>query len=185
MEHARMPRIHFRRIDIDADIHRIYAWLNHADVHRWYNEGEHSLQNYRQQFAPEATTHKFIILIDTNPVGYLQAYRLSDEPEYATQLALEHDAVSLDLFIGEADFRNSGWGSVVLQRALDLIVFGEMRADYACCNPDPENTRAIHAYQKAGFHGDRVVWIEDDAPENTGFERIMIISREEFYSCTS
>lgn len=184
MQQERIDQIGFRPVNIEDDLPRLYAWLGDPDVHRWYDEGEHSLENYRQQFAPEATNHKFIILIDDQPVGYLQAYRVSDEPEYAAQLGLDHDAVSLDLFIGEPDFRG-GWGSLVLRRALDQIVFGSMEAAFACCNPDPENTRAVRAYQKAGFQGDRVVWIEDEAPENTGYERIMLISRDEFYGVTS
>lgn len=181
MELSRSHRISFRAVEIDTDLYRLYDWLGDPDVQRWYSEGEHVLQNYRRQFAPEPTTHKFIILIDGLPVGYLQAYRLSDEPEYAAQPGLEHDAVSLDLFIGHPDFRG-GWGSLVLRQALGVIVFGEMNADDACCNPDPKNTRAVRAYQKAGFHGDRVVWIEDDAPHNRGYERIMVVSREEFYA---
>lgn len=183
METARLQRIAFRPVDIEADLQLLFDWLGDPDVQRWYSEGEHSLQNYRQRFAPEPTTHKFIILIDDLPVGYLQAYRLSDEPEYAAQLGLDHDAISIDLFIGDTRYRG-GWGSLVLRQALDTIVFGQMGAGYACCNPDPENARAVKAYQKAGFQGDRVVWIEDDAPENRGYERIMVISREEFYSET-
>lgn len=184
MESSRLQRITFRPVEIETDLQLLHDWLGDPDVQRWYSEGEHSMQNYRRQFAPEPTTHKFIILIDDQPAGYLQAYRLSDEPEYAAQIGLEFDAVSIDLFIGEPGFRG-GWGSLVLRRALDQIVFGAMNADHACCNPDPENVRAVKAYQKAGFQGDRIVWIEDDAPQNRGYERIMIISREEFYSSTS
>src|SRR5699024_9697929 len=184
MEHERMQRIGFRPVNIESDVRRLFTWLDDPDVRRWYDEGEHSLENYRQQFAPEATNHKFIILIDHHPVGYLQAYRVSDEPDYAAQLGLEHDAVSLDLFIGEQDYRG-GWGSLVLRSALEQIVFDEMEAEYACCNPDPENVRAVRAYQKAGFHGDRVVWIEDDSPGNTGYERIMLMSRGKFYEVAS
>lgn len=184
MQQERIQRIDFRPVNIDADTPLLFAWLGDLDVRRWYDEGEHSLENYRRQFSPEATTHKFIILIDNHPVGYLQAYRVSDEPDYAAQLGLDHDAVSLDLFIGEPKYRG-GWGSVVLRKALKNIVFGALEAGYACCNPDPENTRAVRAYQKAGFHGDRVVWVEDDEPGNTGYERIMLISRDEFYGATS
>lgn len=180
MDSNQVHRIEFRSIDLKADLPDIFDWLGDADVQRWYSEGEHSLENYRQKFAPEAHVHKFIILIDATPVGYLQAYHLSDEPEYAAMLGLDHKAVAIDLFIGDAQYREKGWGSQVLRKALDSVVFGEMNAEYACCNPDPENTRAVRAYQKAGFRGDRVVWVEDDAPENTGFERIMGISRDEF-----
>lgn len=110
----------------------------------------------------------------------MQAYRVSGEPDYAAQLGLEHDAVSLDLFIGDRDYRG-GWGNLVLRRALDEIVFDAMETEYACCNPDSENVRAVRAYEKAGFYGDRVVWIEDDSLGNTGYERIMQISRDDFY----
>lgn len=184
MSQDRLERIDFRPVNIDADVPLLFAWLGDADVHRWYDEGEHSLENYRRQFAPEATTHKFIMLIDDQPVGYLQAYRVSDEPEYAAQIGLDHDAVSIDLFIGDSNYRG-GWGNLVLWKALEVIVFGAMDAEYACCNPDPENARAVRAYQKAGFQGDRIVWVEDDAPGNTGYERIMVISRDEFYGANS
>lgn len=185
MGSRRTQRIGFRAIDIDHDVHLMLEWLDDPEVNRWYQEGDHSLENYRQRFAPEATTHKFIILIDDHPVGYLQVYRLSDEPEYADQLGLDHDAVSIDLFIGDKDFRGKGWGSDVLRVALDRIVFGQMRADYACINPDPTNLRAVRSYERTGFRGDRVVWVQDEAPENTGHERIMLLSREVFYGSTS
>lgn len=175
-----MYRVTLRPVEVDPDAHLLYRWLGDADVNRWYREGEHTIEGYRQRFAPEPTTHKFIIEIDGEPAGYLQAYRLSDEPEYAAQLNLDHDAVSIDLFLGEAKFRGAGWGSVVLRAALERIVFGDMLARWACINPDPENLRAVRSYEKAGFRGDRVVWIQDDAPENTGYERIMLLSREAF-----
>ena len=180
MSSERMHRVTLRPVEIESDVHLLYRWLGDADVNRWYREGEHTIENYRLRFAPEPTTRKFIIEIDAEPAGYLQAYRLSDEPAYATQLELGHDAVSIDLFLGEATFRGAGWGNVVLQAALEQIVFGEMAAEWACINPDPENLRAVKSYEKAGFGGDRVVWVQDDAPENTGYERIMLLSRDEF-----
>lgn len=171
-----------RPFEIEQDVQLIYRWLSDEDVRVWYDEGEHSLDNYSAMFAPEDHNHQFIIEIDGDPAGYVQAYRLSDEPEYQRQLGLDHDAVSLDIMLGERHFRGKGWGSVVLRAALDRIVFGQMNAGYACINPDPKNERAVRAYEKAGFHGDRVVYVLDEEnPQNTGHERIMTISRAEFY----
>lgn len=172
--------VSLRPIDIGRDAPLIYTWLSDPDVYRWYREGEHSLESYRTHFAPEATTHKFIIEVEGQPIGYLQAYRLSDEPEYAAQLGLDHDAVSLDMFLGER--RGEGWGSAALRVALKEIVFGEMGAEFACINPDPENIRAVRSYEKVGFRGERVVYVQDDAPENTGYERIMLLGRQQFES---
>lgn len=171
--------ITFRRIDIERDVALLFRWLADEDVHRWYDEGEHSMENYRRKFAPEPTTHKFIVEIDHQAIGYLQTYWLSDEPEYAAQLGLSHDAVSIDMFLG---VRNRGLGHRILDAALARIVFGEMNAEWACINPDPENLRAVRSYEKAGFRGERVVHIVDDEPGNTGNERIMLQSRETFRS---
>lgn len=178
----RETRVRLRPVEIERDVSLLFEWLSDEDVNRWYNEGDHTLETYRQKFAPEPTTHKFVVEIDGASVGYLQAYLLSDEPEYASQLGLCSDAVSIDTFIGDAAFRGKGWGSVVLRAALNQIVFGELNADLACINPDPENLRAVRSYEKAGFRGDRVVWIQDDEPQNTGYERIMLLFRDDFYS---
>ena len=172
--------IAFRRIDIEHDVHHLYRWLGDEDVRTWYDEGEHNIENYRERFAPESHNHKFIIEIDGAPAGYIQAYRLSDEPDYAGQIGLDHDAVSIDIMLGEATYRGKGWGSVVLHEALARIVFGEMNADHACINPDPKNERAVRSYEKAGFRGDRVVWVESELPVDTGYERIMVMSRADF-----
>lgn len=182
MDHAMDSSITFRRMEINRDVRRLFEWLADDDVRRWYDEGEHSVENYRRTFAPEPTVNKFIVEIEGNPVGYLQTYWLSDEPDYAAQLGLDHDAVSIDMFIGDADWRGHGWGSRILTAALERMVFGEMQAEWACINPDPENTRAVRSYEKAGFRGERVVRIIDDEPGNTGNERIMLQSREDFCS---
>lgn len=180
MKNDSRPRVSFRPLDIESDVHRLYNWLSDEDVRTWYDEGEHSVENYRQKFAPEPTTHRYIIEIDQQPAGYIQAYWLHDEPDYARQLPLEHDAVSLDIFIGAGEFRGQGWGSAALITFLREVVFGRMQAEYACINPDPANTRAVRSYEKVGFRGDRVVNIAADEPGDAGPERIMVLARTAF-----
>lgn len=176
----REDRVDFRPIDIESDVHLMYAWLTDPDVAQWYDEGEHSVANYRRRFAPERTTHKFIIQIDGEAAGYLQAYRLTDEPEYQAQMGVYPDAGAIDLMLGPAHLRGKGWGPVVLVAAQRRIIFGELDCDLAMIAPDPANARAVRAYEKAGYAGDRTVWVEDDEPGNTGWERIMLQTREEF-----
>lgn len=179
--HVVTPRsITFRPVDIAADVPMLFAWLSDNDVRQWYDEGEHSLQNYRARFAPEPDIRKYIFAINRVDAGYLQAYWLHDEPEYQAQLALDVDAVSIDMFIGVAGLRNRGLGSIVLRSALQRIVFGEMNAEYACINPVPENIRAIRSYEEVGFVQQRTVYVRDSLPENTGHERIMLLAREAF-----
>lgn len=43
------------------------------------------------------------------PIGHIQTYRVCDWPEYAAIIG-EVGGISLDLFIGDAQFVGRGWG---------------------------------------------------------------------------
>lgn len=178
---ANTESIGFRPVSIDSDVHLLLSWLADDDVSPWYDEGEQTEANYRTRFGPDDHVHKFMMCVDGAPIGYIQAYWLHDEPAYAAQIALPHDAVSIDLFIGSPRYRGGGWGSLLLRTFLERVVFGEMGADVACINPDPANARAVRSYEKVGFRGDRVVEIEADDPGNAGPERIMVLARDAFF----
>ncbi|HEU0165478.1 MAG TPA: GNAT family N-acetyltransferase, partial [Thermomicrobiales bacterium] len=140
---------------------------------------------YATRIAGTDTTRSFIIEIDGEPAGYIQCYRLVDEPEYLRQLELplplHRNAVGTDLFIGEPARRNHGWGVPILRAFHRRIVFGEMRADPAIIAPEPGNARAIKVYERVGFRWFRTVPIEDiEHPENSGDEYVMILSRSMF-----
>lgn len=176
----RDERIGFRSVQIERDLADLLRWLGDSDVRRWYDEGELSEANIGRKFAPEPPMLKLIILIDDEPVGYIQVYRLSDEEEYRRQVDVSPEAVAMDLFIGEAAHRGQGWGTDVIRACLDRIVFGEMGAPLAMIAPDPENARAVRSYAKAGFRSMKTVYVTDDEPGNTGYELVMLQTREEF-----
>ncbi len=176
----RDERIGFRPVEIERDLADLLRWLGDPDVRRWYDEGELSEANIGRKFAPEPPMRKLIILIDDTPVGYIQVYRLADEEEYRRQVDVSAEAVAMDLFIGEAAYRGQGWGTDVIRACLDRIVFGEMDAPLAMIAPDPENARAVRSYAKAGFRPVKTVYVTDDEPGNTGYELVMLLTREEF-----
>jgi aminoglycoside 6'-N-acetyltransferase len=91
------------------------------------------------------------------------------------------EAVAMDLFIGEPEFRNRGWGTEVLTACLERLVFGEMNAPLAMIAPDPENARAVRSYEKVGFRPVRRVHIEDEDPGNTGWELVMLLDRDKLF----
>lgn len=173
-------RISFRPVEFGRDLSDLMRWLADPDVRRWYDEGDLTEENTRERFSLEPTTRKFIIEIDGQPVGYIQVYRLADEEEYRRQVDVAPEAVATDLFIGEATFRDRGWGTAVLRASLRRIVFGEMDAPLAMIAPDPENLRAVRSYEKAGFRPIRTVYVFDERPENTGHELVMLLDRESF-----
>jgi aminoglycoside 6'-N-acetyltransferase len=173
-------QVTFGPVEIERDLPNLLRWLADPEVRRWYDEGELTEENIGARFAPEPPMRKLIILIDGQRVGYIQVYRLADEEDYRQQVDVSPDAVAMDLFIGEPVFRGKGWGTEVLRACLRRIVFGEMGASLAMIAPDPENARAVRSYAKAGFRPVKTVYVTDEDPGNTGWELVMLLSREEW-----
>lgn len=177
------PDVTFRSLRAD-DIPALARWLADPDVAPWYDEGTTDPDGLAAHYEPmlrgEEPTHGFTIVLAGEAVGYIQAYVIDDHPDYARQIAVEPGAVGIDLFIGEPSARNRGHGATVLRAFLRDIVFGAMAASVAIIAPSPANTRAIRSYERAGFTWVKTVYIEDEAPGNTGDEYVMRLTRAAF-----
>lgn len=175
------PIVTFRPI-AERDILTLKRWLEDPDVARWYREDATALDALRASYGPvirgEEPTRGFIVRIDGRDAGYIQGYVIDDHPDYARQMRVDPGAVGIDLFLGEPWARNRGYGSVVLRAFLREIVFGEMDAEVAIIAPEPDNARAIRAYQRAGFAWVNTVAIVDESPANSGDEYVMRLTRE-------
>lgn len=178
----RAKRIAFAPFDLETALPDMIRWLTDPDVRHWYDEGEPTPENLRQRFAYDPGVRACSIVIDDRPMGYIQVYRLRDQPDYQRQVGIDPAAVAIDLFIGEPDYRNKGWGAEILRACLDRLVFGEMNAPLAMIGPHPANRRAIRSYEKAGFRAVKTVHVVDDHPGNTGDELIMLLSRDTWRS---
>ncbi len=89
-----------------------------------------------------------IIELDGKPIGYLQSYdpHLEDDHPYQDQ---PFGTLGVDLSIGRPELVGVGHGSAILRQFVDeLFAEGTPRV---IIDPDPANTRAIRAYEKAGF----------------------------------
>ena len=80
-----------------------------------------------------------------------QHYRISDSPEYAQALALDEDAVGVDLFIGEVELIGLGHGPAMLRQFLRDVAFPFHGMGVRVIGPSVHNLAAIRAYEKAGF----------------------------------
>jgi aminoglycoside 6'-N-acetyltransferase len=100
---------------------------------------------------------QFIVAADGKEFAYLQCYNLSTwDTGFGPQ---PEGSRGLDQFIGEADMIGCGHGSAFVRAFADrLLASGTPRV---VTDPDPVNTRAIHAYERAGFRRDRLVETPD------------------------
>jgi aminoglycoside 6'-N-acetyltransferase len=115
-------------------------------------------------------TKAFIIHLGI-PLGFIQAYRLRDWPEYAAEIG-EPEGISLDLFIGELRFVGRGWGRVILLEFLLRVAFPTFPDEQHCwIAHDLRNDRARRASRGAGYKPVRTVVEAGSAKE------LLVLSR--------
>jgi aminoglycoside 6'-N-acetyltransferase len=149
-------------------------WLTHPHVAEWW--GEHTPQSMEADFGPSIDGHDptqmFVCMLDDEPVGLVQIYRLDDNPEYAAAVALP-GAAGLDLFIGEAELLNRGFGTNIIKAATARLWEDYPEITAAMAGPSVGNARSIRAFEKAGFTATGAVTVPGEADS----EMLMVLPR--------
>jgi len=135
-----------------ADLPLIRRWLVEPHVLQWWGDPD-------EQYAlvsgdlDEVAMDQYIVSAAGAPFGYLQCYDLTawnsgfgDQPRGTR---------GIDLFIGDGGMICRGHGSAFIRTFVDDRLGNG--APRIVTDPDPNNQRAIRAYEKAGFAGDRLV----------------------------
>jgi aminoglycoside 6'-N-acetyltransferase len=141
----------FRPMSRD-DLPLVRGWLAMPHVAQWWGNAEVQFVIVRDDLDHPAM-EQYIVANGATAFGYLQCYRLT---EWNTGFGAQpNGARGIDLFIGTADMVGRGHGSGIVRAFTDaLLKAGTPRV---LTDPDPANIRAIRAYEKAGFHRDRLV----------------------------
>jgi aminoglycoside 6'-N-acetyltransferase len=141
----------FRPIS-SGDLPLIRQWLARPHVSEWWG-------NPMKQYAlvsgdlDEPAMDQFIVSVGGRPFGYLQCYDLT---EWKTGFGPQPSGTrGIDLFIGAPDMIERGHGSALIRSFVDDRL--QKGAPRIVTDPDPVNTRAVRAYEKAGFRRDRMV----------------------------
>ncbi|WP_367716927.1 GNAT family N-acetyltransferase [Nitratireductor sp. GISD-1A_MAKvit] len=130
-------------------------WLYRPHVQQWWGEPEKEMGYIRDMVEGRDTTRPFIILYEGRPVGYIQYWFIADNrgddilSKNPWVAELPDDAVGVDLTIGEETLLSKGIGSRAAKQMVHRLL-GEGYTNIVI-DPDPENHRAVRAYQKAGF----------------------------------
>jgi aminoglycoside 6'-N-acetyltransferase len=138
--------IDFRPVT-EADFARIATWLATPHVARWWGDPGKALARIRDATTDPATL-PFVILMDGRPVGYIQRYDMHAEQNHPYR-DQPPGTVGIDLSIGEAGLVGKGHGPRIIE-AFVRRLFGE-GVRRVVIDPDPANTQAVRAYEKAGF----------------------------------
>jgi aminoglycoside 6'-N-acetyltransferase len=141
----------FRPMTAD-DLPLVQRWLALPHVREWWGDPD-------EQYAlvsgdlDEPAMDQFIVSASGNSFGYLQCYDLTG---WNTGFGPQPQGTrGIDLFIGSPGMIELGHGSALIRSFVDdLLGKGLPRV---VTDPDPDNGRAVRAYQKAGFEKDRMV----------------------------
>jgi RimJ/RimL family protein N-acetyltransferase len=179
----------------EADLPQLYAWLHQPHVARWWYEaepitpawvaehyGKHIpfAQISRPFSRSDDTTREavwaYTIVYAGTPIGYIQTYRIDHDADYAAAVAVDEVAAGVDLYIGEPAFAYQGLGAPLLRVFLRDYVFADPAIESCIIGPEPANTGAIRAYEKAGFRFLKQIQVPDEPQP----EYLMQLTRVEF-----
>ena len=153
MTHSHLD-IRFRPVVV-GDYAMLGEWLREPHVRQWWGDPEYELGLIRDMVEGRDSSRPFIFELAGEPLGYIQYWFIGEhqsEPWVSTDpwlAELPADAVGVDLSIGCADRLSQGIGTAVLQAFVArLLVDG---FETIIIDPDPNNARAVRAYEKAGF----------------------------------
>ena len=150
-------KIAFRKLTED-DLPLMHTWLNKKLVIDNYSKGPLDVESIKKKYISRIDgkdpTPPYLMLYEGKPIGFIQAYKLSDYPEFTSHLKdliKLDDTAAIDLFIGEEEFLGKGLGPLFIKKFSEEIIFKEMGCSKSLGCPSTENKPSIRAFEKAGF----------------------------------
>lgn len=148
-------KINFKNFT-QQDLPLFIEWAKKPHVKdTWFIDGYESLDKYTQKTTSNGYDYPFIIYISNRPIGYIQcsdlyAYKTLYPNPKGIFVNEEPGTFCLDLFIGETEYLNKGYGTEIVKLFVDKLS-SEFKAKKILIDPACTNKRAIRCYEKAGF----------------------------------
>ena len=159
-----------------TDFAMLAGWLREPLVAEWWHDdptGDALARQYGPAIAGAEPTVLRIGLVDGEPAGLVQWYRLDDEPEYAAELRpwlpVPRGAWSLDYLLAGSRFRGRGVASDMLRLALRAIGPAEVIV------PVHERNAASQALlRRVGFVRVATARLEPDNPVHSRAHAVLV-----------
>lgn len=137
-----------------ADLPLLFDWFKQPYIEElWKEPKEYATfeAKYLDQIATKSII-PFMAYIQDNPVAFIQ-YHHTDELDrgLAPEANIPVASVGFDLFIGNPDYLNKGYGTKLLQEFMVFVKGLEPNCQAIIIDPATDNDRAIACYKKVGF----------------------------------
>lgn len=161
-----LDKINFRKFGV-TDLDMVAEWLKSPDVALWYQDADY-VDDLEEQLE-DSRINQQIVLNGEVPFAYVQDYDIHGWNDHHLSF-LPRGARGLDTFIGPPEMLGKGLGTLYLQAITDWLFANKVPA--LGIDPDPNNKRAIRAYQNVGFRG------KDEIETEWGSVRLLSLSNK-------
>jgi aminoglycoside 6'-N-acetyltransferase len=171
-----------------TDFPALATWLRAPHVEAWFPwlHGEtdcvHAVEaEYGPCLDGIDPTELFVIEIERQPVGFMQRYRISDNPEWAAALSPVGDtsaAVGFDYAIGVLEATGRGVGSEAIRQLLDDTFDRYPDVDSVIVAMQQANRASWRALERVGFERRWAGQLDSPDRSDAGPSYIYLISRE-------
>jgi aminoglycoside 6'-N-acetyltransferase len=143
-----MEDVSLKPWNLKRDEKLIKAWLCEPHVERWWGDPQKA---WKELLAPAAGGGGALIMFGKKPVGLLR-WQIPGSDELAAAGLNEFlpGTLDIDIAIGEPDFTGRAIGPKALRLLAEKLFKEKAPPEIMLCT-SVENTRAIRAYEKAGF----------------------------------
>lgn len=127
----------------------LYEWLSEPHVRAWWDEPQVEIELIRNG-RKSGDIDGYVVEHGNQPIAYIQSWvpaSYTHEEEWLK--ALPEGTMAIDILIARRDLTGKGIGPSILRRFCNKL--RDEGARHIVIDPDPDNTRAVRAYEKAGF----------------------------------
>jgi len=132
----------------EKHIPKLFGWLNSPRLKGVYDDGFSSHDQLKKKYlSTDEAIKRYIVFYEGDPFGYIQAYEVLTDHEYAKYRKESDVTVGIDLFIGEESFLKMGYGFLMLKQ---FVHFLDRRISRVLVDPLIGNV-SVKLFKKYGF----------------------------------
>ncbi|MDI5966166.1 GNAT family N-acetyltransferase [Streptomyces sp. SL13] len=163
-----------------ADFPLLASWLALPHVRAWWLDPEPTVAAVEAHYGDVVDgadpMRACVIRLDDAPVGLIQAYRHTDEPDWDRTVGVP-DVAGVDYLIGPAEHRGKGVGSAAIRAFALLVLDSYPDVTGVVAVPLAANRASCRALEKAGFRHLESRELATDDPADAGISAIYLLSR--------
>ncbi|MBB5872346.1 RimJ/RimL family protein N-acetyltransferase [Allocatelliglobosispora scoriae] len=144
-------QLSFRPLTRD-DLPSLVAWRQAPHARQWFPR-QLDLAAATQRYGPRIDdghhVRMDVVLVDGVPSGYMQRYRVGDEPFFAAATGMP-EAIGIDYLLGVGAGRGLG-ARMIWTYLRDVVLPSAPGVSSVIASPEPANVASLRALEKAGF----------------------------------